>query len=133
MRIVGIDHVQLAMPAGGEDAARRFYGDVLGFDEIPKPADLSGGGGAWFRTGEVQLHLGVEADFRPAHKAHPVLRVEGLTALIVRCVDAGFPVERDVPLPGLERVHVADPFGNRIEFIEAGNANQRKGNEGHPS
>jgi catechol 2,3-dioxygenase-like lactoylglutathione lyase family enzyme len=133
MRIVGIDHVQLTMPAGGEDAARRFYGDVLGFDEIPKPAALSGRGGAWFRSGEVQLHLGVEADFRPAHKAHPALRVEGLSALIVRCVDAGYPVERDVPLPGLERVHVADPFGNRIEFIEAGNANQRKGKEGHPS
>jgi catechol 2,3-dioxygenase-like lactoylglutathione lyase family enzyme len=131
MRIVGIDHVQLAMPAGGEDAARRFYRDVLGFDEISKPAALSGRGGAWFRSGDVQLHLGVETDFRPAHKAHPALRVEGLTALIVRCVDAGYPVERDVPLPGLERAHVADPFGNRIEFIEVGDANQRK--EGYPS
>ena len=130
MRIVGIDHVQLAMPAGGEDAARRFYRDVLGFDEMPKPAALSGRGGAWFRSGEVQLHLGVETDFRPAHKAHPALRVEGLTALIVRCVNAGFPVERDVPLPGLERVHVADPFGNRIEFIEVGIANR---DSGHPS
>jgi catechol 2,3-dioxygenase-like lactoylglutathione lyase family enzyme len=118
MRIVGIDHVQLAMPAGGEDAARRFYGDVLGFEEIPKPAALAGRGGAWFRSGEVQLHLGVEADFRPACKAHPALRVEGLTSLIARCVDAGYPVERDVPLPGVNRVHVSDPFGNRIELIE---------------
>jgi catechol 2,3-dioxygenase-like lactoylglutathione lyase family enzyme len=126
MRIVGIDHVQLAMPAGGEDAARRFYRDVLGFDEIAKPAALSGRGGAWFRSGDVELHLGVETDFRPAHKAHPALRVEGLTALIVRCVDAGYPVERDVPLPGLERVHVSDPFGNRIEFIEVGSTSQRK-------
>ena len=131
MRIVGIDHVQLAMPEGGEDAARRFYRDVLGFDEISKPAALSGRGGAWFRSGDAQLHLGVEIDFRPAHKAHPALRVEGLTALIVRCVDAGYPVERDVPLPGLERVHVADPFGNRIELIQVGDANQRK--EGHPA
>jgi catechol 2,3-dioxygenase-like lactoylglutathione lyase family enzyme len=105
------------MPAGGEDVARRFYGDVLGLEEVPKPAALAGRGGAWFRGGGVQLHLGVEADFRPARKAHPA-RVEGLTALIVRCVDAGYPVERDVPLPGLDRVHVADPFGNRIELIE---------------
>ncbi|MEP6688832.1 MAG: VOC family protein [Gemmatimonadales bacterium] len=118
MRIVGVDHVQLAMPAGGEDAARRFYGDVLGLAEVPKPAALAGRGGAWFQSGDVRLHLGVEADFRPARKAHPALRVEGLTALIVRCVDAGFPVERAVPMPGVERVHVADPFGNRIEFIE---------------
>jgi catechol 2,3-dioxygenase-like lactoylglutathione lyase family enzyme len=118
MRIVGVDHVQLSMPAGGEDAARRFYGDVLGLEEIPKPAMLAGRGGAWFRSGGVQLHLGVEADFRPARKAHPALRVEGLTAFIVRCVNAGYPVERDVPLPGLDRVHVADPFGNRIELIE---------------
>lgn len=117
-RIVGVDHVQLAIPAGGEDAARRFYGDVLGLEEVPKPAELAGRGGAWFQSGGARLHLGVEADFRPARKAHPALRVEGLTALIVRCVDAGYPVERDVPLPGLERVHVADPFGNRIELIE---------------
>jgi len=118
MRIIGIDHVQLAMPAGGEDAARRFYGGVLGLEEMPKPAALAGRGGAWFRGGAVQLHLGVESDFRPSRKAHPALRVEGLTTLIVRCVDAGYPVEREVPLPGLERVHVSDPFGNRIEFIE---------------
>lgn len=118
MGIVGIDHVQLAMPAGGEEAARRFYGDVLGFEEVPKPAALAGRGGAWFRSGGVHLHLGVEPDFRPARKAHPALRVEGLTALIVRCVNAGHPVERDVPLPGLERVHVADPFGNRIELLD---------------
>jgi catechol 2,3-dioxygenase-like lactoylglutathione lyase family enzyme len=122
MRIIGVDHVQLAMPAGGEDAARRFYGDVLGFEEVAKPSALAGRGGAWFRSGGVQLHLGVEADFRPARKAHPAFRVEGLTALIVRCVDAGYPVERAVPLPGLERVHVADPFGNRIELIEVRNA-----------
>jgi catechol 2,3-dioxygenase-like lactoylglutathione lyase family enzyme len=122
MHIVGVDHVQLAMPAGGEDAARRFYGEVLGLAEVPKPASLAGRGGAWFESGDVRLHLGVEADFRPARKAHPALRVEGLTALIVRCVDAGYPVERAVPLPGVERVHVADPFGNRIEFLEVRDA-----------
>jgi ketosteroid isomerase-like protein len=120
MRVLGIDHVQLAMPSGGESAARRFYGEVLGFEEIPKPAPLAGRGGAWFRSGTVHLHLGVEADFRPARKAHPALRVEGLSALIVRCVNAGHPVERDVPRPGVERVQVADPFGNRIELMELG-------------
>jgi catechol 2,3-dioxygenase-like lactoylglutathione lyase family enzyme len=118
MPIVGLDHVQLAMPAGGEDAARRFYVDVLGLEEVPKPAELAGRGGAWFRRGGVELHLGVEPDFRPAHKAHPALRVEGLPTLIVRCVNAGHPVERAVPVPGIERVYVADPFGNRIELIE---------------
>lgn len=118
MRIVAIDHVQLAMPAGGEEAARRFYGDLLGLEEIPKPAALAARGGAWFRSGGVELHLGVEADFRPARKAHPALRVEGLTALIVRCAEAGYPVETDVPLPDVDRVHLADPFGNRIELIE---------------
>jgi len=118
MPIVGLDHVQLAMPAGGEEAARRFYGDVLGLEEGPKPAGLAGRGGAWFRRGGVELHLGVEADFRPARKAHPALRVEGLPSLIVRCVNAGHPVERAVPVPGIERVCVADPFGNRIELIE---------------
>jgi len=118
MPIVGLDHVQLAIPAGGEDAARRFYVDVLGLEEVPKPGEVAGMGGAWFRRGGVELHLGVEPDFRPARKAHPALRVEGLPALIVRCVNAGHPVERAVPVPGIERVYVADPFGNRIELIE---------------
>jgi 4-hydroxyphenylpyruvate dioxygenase-like putative hemolysin len=91
VRIISIDHVQLAMPAGGEAVARRFYGDVLGFEEVPKPAALAGRGGVWFQSGVVQLHLGVEADFRPARKAHPALRVEGLPALIelVELHDAG--------------------------------------------
>jgi catechol 2,3-dioxygenase-like lactoylglutathione lyase family enzyme len=118
VRYVAIDHVQLAMPAGGESEARRFYGEVLGLAEIPKPPGLAGRGGAWFRSGPVELHLGVEPEFQPARKAHPALRVEGLTTVIVRCVKAGHPVERDVPLPGRERIHVADPFGNRLELLE---------------
>jgi len=119
MHIIGIDHVQLAIPAGTEAAARRFYADVLGLEEMSKPPALADRGGLWFRCGGAGLHLGVDPDFQPARKAHPALRVRGLTALIVRCVNAGHPVERDVPLPGLERVHVSDPFGNRIELIEA--------------
>jgi RimJ/RimL family protein N-acetyltransferase len=118
MRILGIDHVQLAMPSGGEDTARRFYRDLLGLEEVPKPAALAGRGGVWFRAGAVQLHLGVDAEFQPARKAHPALQVEGLTDLIARCVESGYPVQRDVALPGMDRAHIADPFGNRIEFIE---------------
>ena len=118
VRILAIDHVQLAMPEGGEDAARAFYAGVLGLAEVPKPAELAGRGGAWFAAGRVQVHLGVEADFRPARKAHVALQVEGLTALMARCQAAGVTVARDVPLPGMDRVHVADPFGNRIELVE---------------
>jgi catechol 2,3-dioxygenase-like lactoylglutathione lyase family enzyme len=117
-RIVGIDHVQLAMPPGGEDQARAFYRDVLGLEEVAKPRALSGRGGVWFRSGTVNLHLGVDADFRPATKAHPAISVEGLAAFIVRCTKAGHPVERDVPLPGMQRVRVNDPFGNLIELVE---------------
>src|SRR5262245_43060044 len=117
-RIVAIDHVQLAMPAGAEDAARSFYGGVLGLGEVAKPSELAGRGGAWFAAGHVQVHLGVEADFRPARKAHPALQVEGLSALVARCEAAGVAVTRDVGLPGMDRVHIADPFGNRIELVE---------------
>jgi len=117
-RIVGIDHLQLAMPSGGEDRARAFYRDVLGLEEEPKPAALAGRGGVWFRSGAVSVHLGVDSDFRPAARAHPAFRVEGLPGFIVRCTKAGHPVERDVPVPGMERVSVRDPFGNRIELVE---------------
>ena len=106
------------MPEGGENAARAFYAGVLGLTEIPKPAALAGRRGAWFAGGRVQVHLGVEADFRPARKAHPALQVEGLTALVARCEAAGVTVVRDVPLAGMDRVHIADPFGNRIELVE---------------
>ena len=106
MRIVAIDHVQLAMPVDGEGEARRFYGDLLGLREVPKPA------------GVVKLHLGVEPDFRPARKAHPALLVEGLPALVERLTRAGCRVEDAAGVPGYERVHVSDPFGNRLELME---------------
>ena len=119
MRVVAIDHVQLAMPAGGEPAARDFYTGVLGIPEVPKPAPLARRGGCWFEHAEVKLHLGVEADFRPAHKAHPALRVNGLAELLERCRRAGRDVVADEPLAGRARAYVSDPFGNRIELIEA--------------
>jgi len=120
MPIEGIDHVQLAMPAGREDAAREFYGRLLGIPEVPKPPELAKRGGAWFEKGEVRIHLGVDSDFRPARKAHPGLRVRGLSALVATLRDAGYEVSQDDSLSGVRRVFVADPFGNRLELIESG-------------
>jgi catechol 2,3-dioxygenase-like lactoylglutathione lyase family enzyme len=118
MPVIGIDHVQLAIPEGGEAIARSFYGAVLGLTEIPKPPNLAGRGGVWFRCGKLQLHLGVEAGFRPAHKAHPGLLVQDMAAMVGACESAGFPSKADEPLEGFIRVHLADPFGNRLEFLE---------------
>ncbi|HUL74851.1 MAG TPA: VOC family protein [Vicinamibacterales bacterium] len=118
MTILAIDHVQLAMPAGAEAQARAFYSGVLGLPEIPKPAALAARGGAWFGRGSVRIHLGVEADFRPARKAHPALLVDDLDGLEAACRAAGFPPERDADLPGYARFYVADPFGNRLEFLQ---------------
>ena len=119
MPILGLHHVQLAMPRGREDAARAFYANVLGFTERPKPPNLAARGGAWFKAGSAEVHLGVEDDFRPAKKAHPALLVEGLSELARRCAAAGFPCVNDEPLPGYDRLYVADPFGNRLELLEA--------------
>jgi ribosomal protein S18 acetylase RimI-like enzyme len=116
-RLLAIDHVQLAMPAGGEEQARAFYIGVLGLNEHPKPAVLAARGGAWFGNDHVQLHLGVEADFRAARKAHPALRVDDLNGLAAACRSAGHPPEFDTAVPGVARFYVADPFGNRLEFI----------------
>ena len=106
------------MPRGGEDAARHFYVEVLGFTERPKPPHLAARGGAWFTSGTAEVHLGVEDDFRPAKKAHPALLVDDLAALAQRCTAAGFAVATDEPLPGYNRIYTADPFGNRLELLE---------------
>lgn len=116
--VIGLDHVQLALPAGGEDRARAFYGGLLGLTELPKPEPLARRGGAWFECGALQLHLGVDADFRAARQAHPALRVRGLAALAQTLERAGHAVKGDTPLAGRERVFTSDPFGNRIELIE---------------
>ena len=118
MRVVGVDHIQLAMPAGREDEARRFYGVVLGIPETAKPAEFAKRGGAWFESGQVKIHLGVDTDFRPARKAHPGLLIEDLSELVRRLRDAGYVVTDDEPLPGYSRVYVHDPFGNRLELLE---------------
>jgi len=117
MRITGLDHVQLAMPAGREAEARAFYQDILGIPELRKPPALAKRGGCWFERGALKVHLGVEADFRPARKAHPALLVEGLAELIVRLKAAGHPVIEE-PMAGYRRIYTEDPFGSRLELME---------------
>ena len=121
MPIVDIDHVQLAMPTGGENAARGFYGELLGLPEVAKPANLASRGGAWFQAGSRQLHLGVERDFRPAKKAHPAFLVRDLDGLRQRLVAEGQAPQDDEPLAGYRRFYLSDPFGNRLEFLEPEN------------
>ena len=118
MPVQRLDHVQLAMPAGGEERARAFYHGVLGIPEIPKPPDLARRGGCWFERGELKVHLGVEPEFRPARKAHPGFIVSDLAALVARFRSAGYPLTEDGSVAGCVRVFVDDPFGNRIELIE---------------
>jgi len=118
-RVTGLHHVQLAMPPGGEEEARRFYGDVLGLEEVPKPPGLATRGGCWFRGDRLELHLGVEEGFRAARKAHPAFLVEGLDALRAVLDEEGVETRDDVPLEGFRRFHASDPFGNRLEFLES--------------
>lgn len=119
--VVGIDHVQVAAPSGCEADARRFFGDVLGLEEVPKPAPLASRGGCWFRVGGQQLHVGVEEDFAAAAKAHPALRVESsrLEELALRLIEAGSPVTWDDGLAPSRRFYTADPWGNRLELTAA--------------
>src|SRR5262245_43819483 len=119
MRIVAIDHVQLAMPPGGEAAARDFYSGVLGLPEVPKPPVLAARGGCWFERDGVRIHLGIESDFRPALKAHPALLVSSLAEVIERCQKAGCKAVAGEMIEGRARAFVSDPFGNRIELIDA--------------
>lgn len=112
------DHVQLACPPGSEDASRAFYRDVLGLSEVPKPPALADRGGCWFRGGGIELHLGVEADFRPARKAHPGIVVAHLEGLADRLRATGREATiDDAEIPGRRRFHVHDPHGNRLEFL----------------
>jgi catechol 2,3-dioxygenase-like lactoylglutathione lyase family enzyme len=118
-RLIAIDHVQLAMPRGQEEIAGAFYGDLLDLERREKPPVLAARGGCWFSTGSVTLHLGAEADFRPARKAHPALVVDNFDALCDSLRRAGHDVALDDDMPGVKRCYVDDPFGNRIELIES--------------
>lgn len=117
--VLGLDHVQLAAPPGSEDEARRFFGSVLGWHEVPKPEALRPRGGVWFACGAHQVHIGIEADFHPARKAHPAFRVRDLDGLRRRLESAGIPVVDDARREeeGIRRFYASDPFGNRLEFI----------------
>jgi predicted enzyme related to lactoylglutathione lyase len=118
--ITGLDHVQVAIPVGGEQVAREYYGVVLGMREIPKPPALAQRGGCWFTSGDAVLHLGVEQLFAPAKKAHPAFLVTDLDALAEALEGGGASVTRsDGELPGIRRFHTFDPFGNRLEFQQA--------------
>ncbi len=116
--MVALDHVQIAMPAGRESEARAFFRDLLGLEEIAKPAALTGRGGCWFALGAHQLHLGVEDGFRPARKAYVALAVSDLNALRTRLQDAGYAVLDDQPIEGRRRFFSEDCFGSRIEFLQ---------------
>ena len=118
MSIVRLDHVQLAMPAGREAEAVAFYEGLLGIPQLSKPPHLAARGGCWFETDAVKVHLGVDADFRPARKAHSALVVDDLDALIATLTAAGFVPRDDEPLHGYHRVYVDDPFGNRLELMQ---------------
>lgn len=120
MPITGLDHVQLAMPVGAEDAGRAFYVGLLGLAELPKPPALATRGGFWVRAGAIDVHLGVEADFRAAKKAHPCFLVADLSVLRARLAEAGYPIKDDAEIPGRARFFSEDPFGNRLEFVAFG-------------
>jgi catechol 2,3-dioxygenase-like lactoylglutathione lyase family enzyme len=118
--LVGLDHVQLACPRGGEPAGIEFYAGVLGLEHVSKPEPMASRGGCWFRGRGFELHLGVDDDFRPARKAHPALLVVDLDGLVARIAGSGGEVRWDDDLPGVRRCYVDDPFGNRIELIATG-------------
>lgn len=117
MAIIGLDHILIAIPAGGADAARAFYGDLLRMHEVPRPDNLTPGG-CWFERGSVSLHLGVDPDFVPARKAHPALLVDNLDTLRDRLEQAGHDIHDEVPVEGVSRFSTFDPFGNRIELMQ---------------
>lgn len=113
-----LHHIQLAIPAGGEEASRQFWGEMLGMEEMLKPPELAARGGCWFDGGGVEVHLGVEPDFSPSHKAHPGILVTGLRDLAARLETAGITVTWNAQMPGYNRFYASDPFGNRLEFLE---------------
>jgi catechol 2,3-dioxygenase-like lactoylglutathione lyase family enzyme len=118
MRVRRLDHILLAMPAGREADARKFYQGILEIPEAAKPAELAARGGCWFEDGELKVHLGVEKNFAPARKAHPAFLVDDLAALTAALANAGYAIAHDKPLEGYDRIFVDDPFGNRIELME---------------
>ena len=118
MFITGIDHVQIAMPSGAEALARSFYHGVLGLAEIPKPPALAVSGGLWFQAGALQVHLGGEAQFIPAKKAHPALTVRDFAGFVAYLAGRDVAVRAEIVVAGRQRASINDVFGNKIELIE---------------
>lgn len=114
--MLALDHIQLAAPSGCEEAARRFFGELFGLEEIPKPEPIRARGGVWFRVGAQELHVGVEAHFQPARKAHPAFVVDDVAGLRARLEEAGIRTADAPGVPGVERFYADDPWGNRIEL-----------------
>ncbi|MFI9504929.1 glyoxalase [Nocardia sp. NPDC052566] len=121
---LGLHHVQLAIPPGSEAECRKFYVDIIGMTELRKPPDLAGRGGLWLRADSLEIHLGVEADFRPARKAHPGILVEDLEGLASWLSECGVDVEWDAKFPGFRRCYAFDHVGNRLEFMCRDSADQ---------
>ncbi|MBT2717132.1 VOC family protein [Bacillus sp. ISL-57] len=113
-----IDHIQLAAPKGSEETARKFFKNILGFDEVEKPEELKKRGGVWFEFGNYQIHIGIEEPFYPAKKAHPAFEIENIEELKKHLVTNGIDVIEDDKLPGAKRFYISDPFGNRMELLE---------------
>lgn len=112
-----LHHVQVTCPPGGEDAARGFFVDGLGIPEVEKPPVLAARGGCWFRDPTVEVHVGVEQDFRPARKGHPAFLVDDIDEVAGRLAGLDFPVTWDDDLPGYRRFYSADGNGNRVEVL----------------
>ena len=113
-----IDHIQLAAPKGSEETARKFFKNILGFDEVEKPEELKKRGGVWFEFGNYQIHIGIEEPFYPAKKAHPAFEIENIEELKKHLVTNSIDVIEDDKLPGAKRFYISDPFGNRMELLE---------------
>jgi catechol 2,3-dioxygenase-like lactoylglutathione lyase family enzyme len=118
MPVLGLDHVQVAIPIGGEAQAREFYSGILGFTEIEKPAAMAERKSIWFIAGPANLHLGIEPDFHPAKRAHPAFVVDTLDEIVAACDRAGLSTRPDTSCNGFRRIHVSDPFGNRLELMQ---------------
>ncbi|MBL8019000.1 MAG: hypothetical protein JNM27_05005 [Leptospirales bacterium] len=117
-QVIGLDHVQIAIPRGSEAEARKFFVSGLGFVEVEKPANLKAKGGAWFLCGSHQIHVGVTDNFIAAKKAHPAILVRGIVAYRKELESRGLKTRDEDPLPGAVRFYLDDPFGNRLEFLE---------------
>lgn len=120
---LGLHHVLLAIPRDSEDRVRPFYVETLNMTELRKPPALVARGGLWVRGDGLEIHLGVEDDFRPARKAHPGIRVADVDGLAERFAAADVRVIWDkANFPGHRRFYADDPVGNRIEFIQRDDA-----------